>query len=522
MGQGVQGRGMGQGWAGQDVKSFKRVSNLALLSDAGGPTAGLCAEHRVAIVGHTSVTATPQEWLAEVEFMAHQSHPVRARERGEGPEQERREDEEEVARDKCDHSCWWKAFWRRSWMHIDNVEGEGGGGGAKTVERGFALERFVTALAGRGKYPIKFNGNVFTTENPPFDPDYRQWGGMYWFQNTRWAYWSMLVSGDVEMMSPFFHMYLSSLPLHARRTRQWFGHGGAYFPETQHFWGSMGDGDYGCARAGKPVWKVDNAYIRHYVTPGLELVAMALDALAFTEKATFGRQVVLPLADAVLTFFDLHYSRDVNGMLVLAPSQALETYQSAINPAPDVAGLTHVLQELLVLPDAIFQGAEEAAEYKEKWQQLLDVVPDLPVAPVPDSQCQKTGLAHSDPWASPDQPLVLAPAEAWSPAARNYENPALYSVFPFRLFQVGKQPRVNVPMHSAAAAFNLRPFPCNKGWCSDAVQAAHLGAAEVAAHLVQERFASPTLKFPAFFERSAYLLHLFLLHLGREARVFAG
>jgi hypothetical protein len=77
-------------------------------------------------------------------------------------------------------------------------------------------------------------------------------------------------------------------------------------------------------------------------------------------------------------------------------------------------------------------------------------------------------------------------------------------------------------MHSAAAAFNLRPFPCNKGWCSDAVQAAHLGAAEVAAHLVQERFASPTLKFPAFFERSAYLLHLFLLHLGREARVFAG
>jgi hypothetical protein len=56
-------------------------------------------------------------------------------------------------------------------------------------------------------------------------------------------------------------------------------------------------------------------------------------------------------------------------------------------------------------------------------------------------------------------------------------------------------------MDSAAVAFNLRPFPCNKGWCSDAVQAAHLGAAEVAAHLVQQRFASPTLKFPGFFER---------------------
>ena len=37
--------------------------------------------------------------------------------------------------------------------------------------------------------------------------DYRQWGGMYWFQNTRWPYWSMLVSGDVDLTAPFFDMY---------------------------------------------------------------------------------------------------------------------------------------------------------------------------------------------------------------------------------------------------------------------------------------------------------------------------
>jgi len=66
-------------------------------------------------------------------------------------------------------------------MHIDDADGGGGEGGAAKVERGFALERFLTALAGRGKYPIKFNGNVFTTENPPFDADFRQWGCCIFF-----------------------------------------------------------------------------------------------------------------------------------------------------------------------------------------------------------------------------------------------------------------------------------------------------------------------------------------------------
>jgi hypothetical protein len=39
---------------------------------------------------------------------------------------------------------------------------------------------------------------------------------------------------------------------------------------------------YGCERGGKGPWRVDNAYVRHYVTGGLELVALALDYAAHT------------------------------------------------------------------------------------------------------------------------------------------------------------------------------------------------------------------------------------------------
>jgi len=67
--------------------------------------------------------------------------------------------------------------------------------------RGYVLQRFVTACAGRGAYPIKFNGSIFVVSQP--DPDYRGWGGMYWFQNTRPMYYT----GDKD----FAHEYLMPL-----------------------------------------------------------------------------------------------------------------------------------------------------------------------------------------------------------------------------------------------------------------------------------------------------------------------
>jgi hypothetical protein len=49
-------------------------------------------------------------------------------------------------------------------------------------------------------------------------PDYRDYGGFYWHQNTRQTYWSMLASGDYELMAPFFDFYARTLPLLRERT----------------------------------------------------------------------------------------------------------------------------------------------------------------------------------------------------------------------------------------------------------------------------------------------------------------
>jgi hypothetical protein len=58
---------------------------------------------------------------------------------------------------------------------------------AAYVSQMYHLQRFITACAGRGAYPIKFNGSLFTVPPGPTeqDPDYRRWGPGYWWQTTR-------------------------------------------------------------------------------------------------------------------------------------------------------------------------------------------------------------------------------------------------------------------------------------------------------------------------------------------------
>ena len=55
----------------------------------------------------------------------------------------------------------------------------------------YAHVRYLQAVQGRGAYPIKFNGLLFTVNAsghgalPGTTPDYRNWGGGFWHQNTR-------------------------------------------------------------------------------------------------------------------------------------------------------------------------------------------------------------------------------------------------------------------------------------------------------------------------------------------------
>jgi len=51
-----------------------------------------------------------------------------------------------------EHQAWWQQFWQRSWIWVS------GDADAEIVSRGYTLSRFMNACAGRGRFPIKYNG----------------------------------------------------------------------------------------------------------------------------------------------------------------------------------------------------------------------------------------------------------------------------------------------------------------------------------------------------------------------------
>ena len=196
------------------------------------------------------------------------------------------------------HRKWWEDFWNRSWIKVK------GDDAAENVTQSYAMQRWMSATAGRGAMAMKFNGSIFTVgqEPPagtPYDPakgqrdaDFRAWGGNYWFQNTRHLYWPMIAAGDLDTLLPFFKMYRDALPLAKDRVKHYYQHDGAIFPETLYFWGLPNSNDFGWDNKNVDI---HNTWIRHHVNSGLELVAMMLDVHDSTGSKAFAKDYLLPL-----------------------------------------------------------------------------------------------------------------------------------------------------------------------------------------------------------------------------------
>jgi alpha-L-fucosidase 2 len=364
------------------------------------------------------------------------------------------------------HQKWWQQFWGRSHIFLHGDEQ------ANQVTQGYILQRFVTACAGRGTGPIKFNGSIFVVDNPnwkhdgkpdPQNADFRAWGGQYWFQNTRAMYWPRLMAGDFDMMLPLFNMYAKILPANKAQVKQFYNHGGAYFAETAPFWGGL---DFMGPN-------VKANYTNHYFTPILELSMMMLDYYEYTGDAQFAKQTLLPVATAGLQFFDQHFGRDSTGKLLLDPDNSIEMFWKVHNPAPDIAGLHAVLGRMIKLPAALVDD-----KTRQQWQKLYSQLPPLPVA---------------------DDKKVLLPYTGPQTAKSfNSENPELYAIYPFRLYGIGKP-----DLELALNTFNTRKQRAKGCWVQDPIQAAMVGLPDVAKDYVSFAFTrkSPDLKFPAFWAK---------------------
>lgn len=377
----------------------------------------------------------------------------------------------DLATARTEHESWWRGFWERSWLFVRSDD-PAGRDATEHVTRGYVLQRFMNACAGRGRSPIKFNGSLFSVGKPD-DPDFRRWGGPgFWFQNMRLIYWPMLACGDFDLLMPWLRMYLEQLPLQRHRTRTYFGHGGAHFPETIMWWGAEVSAHYGWtsfAQRRRP--EAECSYVTYYWQGGIELSLILFSVFEQQLDESFAREFLLPIADAVTEFYDLHYPRTADGRLRIEPASSLETWHVASNPTPEIAGLRYLLPKLLDLPTSMVTSM-----LRSRWKRMLEQLP-----PVPVGECEGR--------------RVILPAERFE-MKKNVENPELYAVFPYRLFGVGKP-----ELQLARDTFAARRHPSHDCWSQDDAQAALLGLTETARAFVTAR-ASPSAssdsRFPGF------------------------
>jgi autotransporter-associated beta strand protein len=448
------------GWV--EGTGFTNVSPTNLVGSAASGT------NTLAIYILTETNSSPTGWQAHLQVIRDAAAAV------------------PLATAYSNHLAWWNQFWQRSWIHIgssDSAENSS----AWTAAMGYALQRYVTACAGRGAYPVKFNGSIFTVEYDA-DPDYRLWGPGYWVQNTRHMYWSMLQAGDFDMMQPLFYLYSANLNVRRQVTSAWFGHAGSYVPECSNIHGLADCDTYGwnINHSGSNSVLRNDFYLAYYYEPLIELGWMMFDYSDYTGDTNLLAQQALPLIDDGVHFYHEHFKvrRDSSdhplgtnevyqptGQYILYPANACETWWSCTNPAPDIVGWRVLMSRMLAL-DASYSTTNQRAY----WQNFNSRLPDVPLRSV--SGGPALGFAQTPP-----------------ATANNGENPELYAVFPYRMYGLGKS---NLDL--ATRTYTNR---VNKGsgcWRQDAIDAALLGlTADAKGYILQNYTARDSSKrFPAF------------------------
>jgi hypothetical protein len=333
----------------------------------------------------------------------------------------------------------------------------------------YVLQRWITACAGRGNYPIKFNGSIFTVDpkfagGPDFNADWRRWGDCYWWQNTRLPYFPMAARGDFDEVRTLFRFYRAVLPLCEARAKLYHGVAGAYFPETMTIFGTYANRDYGWDRQGHKPNEVLSPWWQYAWQQGLELTALMLDYYEHTEDRKFLATELIPMVNAVLRYYDTRFQRDAAGKLVISPTQAVETYwHDVVNDTPSVAGLNGVCDRLLKLP------APRAD--REFWQRMKTAAPAVPLS---------AGR--------------IQPAEKFNPKRTNVENPELYALWPFRLYGVGR-----ADLAVGVETFRQRQEKASFGWQYDGQCAAIVGLADETRRILpgKTRNSHPGFRFPA-------------------------
>jgi hypothetical protein len=100
-----------------------------------------------------------------------------------------------------------------------------------------------------------------------------------------------------------------------------------------------------------------------------------LEHYRHTQSVAFAKTTLLPFAHEIVVFYFSHY-QDWHETLVISPAQSLETWQEAINPSEQIAGIRSILSGLMALPNSVLPANDSQ---RQIWNDLKASMPPLPM-----------------------------------------------------------------------------------------------------------------------------------------------
>ena len=379
---------------------------------------------------------------------------------------------------------WWKEFWSRSFIRIDESNTNSK---SWEVGRNFQLFRYMLACNAHGSWPTKFNGGLFTVDPVYTDtsfkltPDYRNWGGgLHTAQNQRLVYFPMIKNGDWDLLQPQLDFYLRILKNAELRSKVYWNHEGACFTEQMENYGLPDYAEYGTKRPADFDKGVEyNAWLEYTWDTVFEFCLMMLEEEQYTGKDISDR---IPFIESCLRFFDEHYqylakkrgakALDGDGKLILYPGSGAETFKMAYNSTSTIAALQSIIQRLLALPANYL-----TQEKKMKLDSLLHRIPGMN-------------------FGSFNGHITISPANSWE-RINNTESSQLYPVYPWGIYGIGKR-GLDTAINTWQYDTNVVKFRSHVGWKQDNIWAARLGLTEEAWRLTSLKLENSGRRFSAF------------------------
>jgi hypothetical protein len=263
-------------------------------------------------------------------------------------------EKQSVSKEKEIHQLWWKNFWEQSFVHLED----------DYIENIYYLRRYLMASSSRGKFPVVFNGGLWT-----WNHDVRNWVTPHHW-NTQQQYWGLCAQNDCELMLPYLNTYFSLMPKAEEHAKKRGAENAILWAEPHDFFGSM------------TFW--ERGDMLNNFTPASQIAGLFWEYFQYTSDTAFLAEKAWPFMKNAAEFYVQKLQWDsVKNEYFIFPSQPYENPRSnnLRNPVTDrnviISNFTNCINAAKILQT-------DAKKIKE-WQHILGNLWPIPYQTVPDA-----------------------------------------------------------------------------------------------------------------------------------------